>query len=332
MIRVRHRWRMLAAAAGVVAAAASLAAQSESALALPVEVLHAPATLAPGDPLSTYVTSAGPLAELELAVEFADGERVAGTGFAVRGGPAGTTWAAVIGIPSAAPAGEARLTISGLLAGSASRAETRVMLHEQSIVIGEREFAVEEIALNTSLSNLRRTTDPRRKAESLDLWLLLNASRPVEWPHFGPLRLPLGDVRRTGGFGDRRLYRYADGNTATTIHNGVDFGVPTGTVVAAAGGGTVAMARERIVTGFTVVIEHLPGVYSLYYHLDGLAVREGQRVFAGDPIGTVGSTGLATGPHLHWEVRAAGVAVDPDLLVTAPLVDLPDASEADDAR
>lgn len=323
MVRVRDPWKMLAAAAGVVAAAASLAAQSDSTPALPVEVLHAPAALVPGDPLSTHVTSATPFSELELAVELADGERVAGHGFAVQSGPAGTTWAAVLGIPSSAPAGQARLTISGLLAGSASRAETRVLLHEQSIVIGEREFAVEEIALNTSLSNLRRTTDPRRKAESWDLWLLLNASRPVEWPHFGPLRLPLGDVRRTGSFGDRRLYRYADGNTATTIHNGVDFGVPTGTVVAAAGGGTVAMARERIVTGFTVVIEHLPGVYSLYYHLDGLAVQEGQRVFAGEPIGTVGSTGLATGPHLHWEVRAAGVAVDPDLLVAEPLVDLP---------
>ena len=311
-------------AAGVVAAAASLAAQSDSAPALPVAVLYAPATLAPGDPLSTHVTSATPLAEIDLAVELADGERVVGHGFAVRRGPAGTTWAAVLGIPSSAPAGRARLTISGLLAASASQDEARVLLHEQSIVIGEREFAVEEIALNTSLSNLRRTTDPRRQAESWDLWLLLNESRPVEWPHFGPLRLPLGDVRRTGDFGDRRLYRYADGNTATTIHNGVDFGVPTGTVVAAAGGGTVAMARERIVTGFTVVIEHLPGVYSLYYHLDGLAVQEGQRVFAGDPIGTVGSTGLATGPHLHWEVRAAGVAVDPDLLVTAPLVDLPE--------
>ena len=172
MVRVRHRWRTLAAAVGLVAAAASPAAQAP---ALPVEVLHAPATLAPGDPLSTHVTSATPFSELELAVELADGERVAGHGFAVRRGPAGTTWAAVIGIPSSAPAGQARLTISGLLAGSASRAETRVMLHEQSIVIGEREFAVEEIALNTSLSNLRRTTDPRRKAESWDLWLLLNA-------------------------------------------------------------------------------------------------------------------------------------------------------------
>lgn len=323
MVRVRRHWRTLAAAVVAITVSASLAAQSDSTPALPVEVLDTPEALAPGDPLSAYVTSAEPLVEIDLAVELADGERVVSHGFAVRRGPAGTTWAAVLGIPSSAPAGRARLTISGLFAGSASQDEVRVLLHEQSIVIGEREFAVEEIALNTSLSNLRRTTDPRRQAESWDLWLLLNESRPVEWPHFGPLRLPLGDVRRTGDFGDRRLYRYADGNTATTIHNGVDFGVPTGTVVAAAGGGTVAMARERIVTGFTVVIEHLPGVYSLYYHLDGLAVQEGQRVFAGDPIGTVGSTGLATGPHLHWEVRAAGVAVDPDLLVTAPLVDLP---------
>lgn len=302
----------------------AVAAQSDSAPALPVEVLDTPRTLAPGDPLRAYVRSAEPLAGIELAVEMADEERVVAYGFAVRRGPAGTTWAAVLGIPSTAPAAEARLTISGLFAGSVSQDERRVLLHEQSIVIGEREFAVEEIALNASLSNLRNTTDPRRKAESWDLWLLLSTSRPVAWPHFGPLRLPLGDVRRTGGFGDRRVYRYADGGTATTVHNGVDFGVPTGTVVTAAGGGEVAMARERIVTGFTVVIEHLSGVYSLYYHLDGLAVREGQRVFAGDPIGTVGSTGLATGPHLHWEVRAAGVGVDPDLLVAEPLIDLPD--------
>ena len=74
-----------------------------------------------------------------------------------------------------------------------------------------------------------------------------------------------------------------------------------------------------------MVIEHLPAVYSLYYHLSRLNVaarRAGpSRVTA---LGAVGSTGLATGPHLHWEVRAAGVAVDPDVLVTTPLVDIPD--------
>lgn len=312
------------AAASVLAsgtlAAQSNGAQADAALALPVSVLKTPGALLPGDPLSAAVTSAAPLAALGLTVELADGARVSGSGFPVRSGPAGTTWAAVIGIPSTAPAGPARLTITARLAGSPQ--QTPRVLHEQSIAIAERVFAVEDIPLNAELSKLRRTTDPRRQAESLALRRLLTTWRPVARPHFGPLRLPLLGARRTAGFGDRRRYRYADGSTDTTIHNGVDFGVPAGTAVAAAGGGTVVMARDRMVTGLTVVVEHLPGVYSLYYHLESVAVREGRYVAAGEAIGAVGSTGLATGPHLHWEVRAAGVAVDPDTLVTGPLVDL----------
>lgn len=312
------------AAASVLApgtpAAQSNGAQADAALALPVSVLKTPGALLPGDPLSAAVTSAAPLAALDLTVELADGARVSGSGFPVRSGPAGTTWAAVIGIPSTAPAGPARLTITARLAGGPQ--QTPRVLHEQSIAIAERVFTVEDIPLNAELSKLRRTTDPRRQAESLALRRLLTTWRPVARPHFGPLRLPLLGARRTAGFGDRRRYRYADGDTDTTIHNGVDFGVPAGTAVAAAGGGTVVMARDRMVTGLTVVVEHLPGVYSLYYHLESVAVREGRYVAAGEAIGAVGSTGLATGPHLHWEVRAAGVAVDPDTLVTAPLVDL----------
>ena len=312
------------AAASVLApgtlAAQSNGAQADAALALPVSVLRTPATLRPGEPLSAAVTSAAPLAALGLTVELADGARVPGSGFPVRSGPAGTTWAAVIGIPSTAPAGPARLTITARFTGNPQ--QTPHVLHEQSIAIAERVFAVEDIPLNAELSKLRRTTDPRRQAESLALRRLLTTWRPVARPHFGPLRLPLRGSRRTAGFGDRRRYRYADGSTDTTIHNGVDFGVPAGTAVAAAGGGTVVMARDRMVTGLTVVVEHLPGVYSLYYHLESVAVQEGRYVTAGETIGAVGSTGLATGPHLHWEVRAAGVAVDPDTLVTGPLVDL----------
>ena len=286
-----------------------------------MSVLRTPTALLPGDPLSAAVTSATPLAALDLTVELANGKRVSGSGFPVRSGPAGTTWAAMIGIPSTAPAAPARLTITARLAGALPQQAPRV-LHEQSIAIAERVFAVEEIPLNAELSRLRRTTDPRLQAESLALRALLTTWRPVARPHFGPLRLPAGDARRTAGFGDRRRYRYDDGSTDTTVHNGVDFGVPAGTAVAAAGGGTVVMARDRMVTGLTVVVEHLPGVYSLYYHLESMTVREGGYVAAGETIGAVGSTGLATGPHLHWEVRAAGVAVDPDILVTGPLVDL----------
>ena len=76
--------------------------------------------------------------------------------------------------------------------------------------------------------------------------------------------------------------------------------------------GKVVLAEFRISTGWSVVIEHLPGLYSLYYHLSSLNVKEGDRVKSGEKIGLSGSTGLATGPHLHWEVRLNAGAVKPD--------------------
>ncbi|MEE0353111.1 MAG: M23 family metallopeptidase, partial [Treponema sp.] len=65
-------------------------------------------------------------------------------------------------------------------------------------------------------------------------------------------------------------------------------------------------------TGWSVVIEHLPGLYSLYYHMSQLKVKEGDIVKPGQVIGFSGSTGLATGPHLHWEMRLNMEAVNPD--------------------
>jgi murein DD-endopeptidase MepM/ murein hydrolase activator NlpD len=62
------------------------------------------------------------------------------------------------------------------------------------------------------------------------------------------------------------------------------------------------------------VVEHLPGLYSLYFHMSGVTVGEGDFVEKGQRVGSLGMTGLATGPHLHWEVQAGGVAVDPDCL------------------
>ena len=76
------------------------------------------------------------------------------------------------------------------------------------------------------------------------------------------------------------------------------------------------MAENRISTGWSIVIEHLPGVYSLYYHMDSLTVEKGDMVKQGTLIGYSGATGLATGPHLHWEVRVNGNAVNPDFFVS----------------
>ena len=75
------------------------------------------------------------------------------------------------------------------------------------------------------------------------------------------------------------------------------------------------------ITGNTVILEHLCGVYTLYYHLNSLSVKEGELVEAGTQIGEIGATGFVTGPHLHWELRVAGVAVDPEAFISTPILD-----------
>ena len=282
--------------------------------------LQVPRMVTPGAPLRVFVASAVSLTGLAVTVELAGGGRVAGRGFAIDAGSAGNSWAALLGVPSTAAEGAGQLLVAGHSGGDGLPVTMRLLL-AQRLSIGSRTFAGEEIPLSADLTSLRRSPDPRRVEQSRELWRLLSSWRPDAQRHLGPLRLPLAKVRRSAGFGDRRTYRYDDGSFDVSIHNGIDFAAPEGTVVTAAGSGTVVMARARIVTGLSVVIEHLPGVYSLYYHLARIVVREGQRVSAGAALGTVGSTGLATGPHLHWEVRAGGVAIDPDAVVAAALVD-----------
>ncbi|OJF76016.1 MAG: hypothetical protein BKP49_09365 [Treponema sp. CETP13] len=143
-----------------------------------------------------------------------------------------------------------------------------------------------------------------RKVSSNDIYQTKKFSSPVE------------STRRTAFFGDRRTYVYSNGTSSSNLHYGIDFGVPTGTAVYACGNGKVVLAENRITTGWTVVIEHLPGIYSLYYHLDSYSVKVGQMVKQGEQIALSGSTGLATGPHLHWEMRMYGEAVSPDWFMT----------------
>ena len=108
---------------------------------------------------------------------------------------------------------------------------------------------------------------------------------------------------------------------ASSIHNGIDLAAPIGTPVLAGGDGMVVFAGPRIITGNSVIVAHMPGMYGLYYHLDSISVEKGDMVKQGDTLGRLGSTGLATGPHLHWEIRVAGVPVKPELLMEKPVID-----------
>jgi murein DD-endopeptidase MepM/ murein hydrolase activator NlpD len=117
-----------------------------------------------------------------------------------------------------------------------------------------------------------------------------------------------GDFRHSSPFGSRRTY----GNDPTlSAHAGEDYSAPAGTPVYAPAAGKVVLAEQLFVRGNAVVIDHGHGVFTGYWHLSELAVKAGEQVATGDLLGKVGSTGLSTGAHLHWELRVGGMAVDP---------------------
>ena len=130
----------------------------------------------------------------------------------------------------------------------------------------------------------------------------------------GLMRSPIDGARVTSPFGPRKhpILGYS------RMHKGVDFGAPTGTPVFAAGDGVIETAGKKGGYGNYVLIHHDDGYDTAYAHLqafaDGLAV--GDRVRQGDVIGFVGTTGLSTGPHLHYDVNEE--AVDPDSVRLPP--------------
>ena len=102
------------------------------------------------------------------------------------------------------------------------------------------------------------------------------------------------------------------------MHTGVDWAAPHGTPVIAAGRGRVSAAGTDGAYGNRVIIDHGGAWQTLYSQLASFSVREGDCVQAGTIIGGVGTTGLSTGPHLHFEVRRNGEPVDPLILPTLP--------------
>jgi murein DD-endopeptidase MepM/ murein hydrolase activator NlpD len=224
-------------------------------------------------------------------------------------------WQVLLGVDHGSAGGETLLEVE-------ITTDEGLQILSRAITVVPRAFPFEEIALNTAMSALRRTEDPRRDEESRELWALLTRTDAAAVHHAGRFIYPLESYRRTSAFGHRRLFRYTDGGSARSVHNGIDMAAPTGTPVRAPARGRVVMAMDRLITGGTIVLEHQPGMYTIYYHLESVAVEVGGLVNQGMTIGTVGSTGVSTGPHLHWEVRVAGAAVDPEWFVSEPMVDM----------
>lgn len=117
--------------------------------------------------------------------------------------------------------------------------------------------------------------------------------------------------RISGRYGNQRILN----GEPRRPHLGVDIAAPAGTPVVASAPGEVSLAEpDLFFTGGTVVLDHGHGVTSIYSHLASVDVADGQRVAAGEPIGTVGSTGRSTGPHLDWRINWFDERLDPELI------------------
>lgn len=133
-----------------------------------------------------------------------------------------------------------------------------------------------------------------RQTGPVALW-----SSPLRWPLVG---------RMSSGYGIRRSYA----GTASWAHRGIDLVAPVGWPVVAAAAGIVVISRDIEEYGNAVVLDHGQTVHTAYFHMSARTVIEGERVEAGQVIGTLGGTGLATGPNLHFGTYIDAVPVDPE--------------------
>jgi murein DD-endopeptidase MepM/ murein hydrolase activator NlpD len=211
----------------------------------------------------------------------------------------------LIGVDLLEPPGKAPLSLRAQRGNEAFRIVAE-------IVVGKRAFPVQKLTLPKEMAQFDGPTLKRINREARNLAERFSRiSSPPAWNI--PFLPPVAQFQPKG-FGARRIIN----GESRSPHAGVDVNLPAGTPVVAIADGTVAFSGEQFFAGNSVVLDHGGGVFSIYYHLQNYIVSEGQGVARGERIGAVGSTGRATGPHLHFSIRAAGGRIDPELLIPLP--------------
>mgnify|MGYP005812051057 CR=1 FL=1 len=209
-----------------------------------------------------------------------------------------------IGVDLEQPPGPLEVVLEGTThAGRPARART-------ALVVLDAAYPVQRLSVPRTFTELDAATLERVAREKAVLDRLWETATPTRlWRH--PFRAPLEEPARGTGFGLKRIIN----GDPRAPHTGVDFAAPAGTAVLASNAGLVALAEEQFFGGRSLVLDHGEGLYTMYFHLQERLVQPGQRVAQGEPIGRVGSTGRATGPHLHWGVRLHGARINPEDLL-----------------
>jgi murein DD-endopeptidase MepM/ murein hydrolase activator NlpD len=214
----------------------------------------------------------------------------------------GNRWWAVIGVGALVAPGLYPVSVAYTPMGS--QTSTSVVA---SIPVEDRDFPVEYIELSPQSSALLAPEIVQAElARRASIFSGYTTQRFWSGVFLAPGRGAISSI-----YGEGRIY---NGGPVTDYHRGTDFVGEIGAPVTAAASGRVVFVGELRVRGNAIMIDHGAGVFTAYHHLSAFKAAEGQMVRAGDLIGEVGSTGLVTGPHLHWEVIVRGVEVDGELL------------------
>jgi len=208
------------------------------------------------------------------------------------------TYAGLLGLDMQDRPGRYELTIDVVYP---QRTERRSL----TVLVMKEEYPEQRLTLPSKMVDLDKKTLARVKTES----------KAVHEAFAGFVPHPLWKGRFvepvrgkiSGRFGSRRVIN----GQPRKPHSGEDIAAPKGTPVVAMNAGMVRLTTDHFFSGKGVIVDHGLGLFSMYFHLSSVDVAHGQVVKKGQVIGKVGSTGRATGPHLHWGVRLNGARVDP---------------------
>jgi len=255
-------------------------------------VVLSPPRVAQGDPLLVRLRAPGASQVVAALSDMAADLQPVGS----------DAFAGLLGVPREIAPGQQPVYLT-YIDGGGEAADRSVMLE-----ITSAGYTTETIAIDVTdqADRARAMTVEVREAEAQHLALLTSAVSPERlwagrWtaPITPSISSPFGGVRS-----------YNEG-ALQGRHSGVDFAAPPGTPVRAPAAGRVVATEMLDVLGNAVWLDHGWGVYSGYGHLAEAIVEVGDLLLTGDVLGTVGATGAATGPHLHWETRIHGVPVQP---------------------